>query len=105
MSRRTQFIKSIKPLAWGAALSAAVAGAASAQQRQLFSWNGRVDQEVQLTITGRSVTTANIGPSEPGSRGARLVSALPRTDGLVSVSLLDGRGTADVIQQPSAQNG
>lgn len=87
------------------ALSAGVASPARAQQRELFTWNGRVDQEIQLTMSGRRLNASNVGPSEPGTRRTNVVAALPRTDGQVSVQLLNGRGTVDVIQQPTAQNG
>jgi hypothetical protein len=82
-----------------------VAAGAHAQQRQLFQWAGRVDQEVQITISGRTLTTTNIGPSEPGSRGSNVLTAIPRMDGEVSVTVVDGRGQVDVIQQPTARNG
>lgn len=88
-----------------AALVAAVPSAARAQQRELFTWNGRVDQEIQLTMRGRSLTTSDIGPREPGTRRTNVVSALPRTDGEVTVQVLNGRGTVDVVQQPNAENG
>lgn len=90
----------------GAALLLGTAAAtAHAQQRTLFQWAGRVDQEVQLTLNGRTLTTTNIGPSEPGSRGSNVLTTLPRTDGEVFVTTLDGRGQVDVIQQPTARNG
>lgn len=74
-------------------------------QRELFQWTGRVDQQILLTMNGRNVTTTNVGRTEPGQRGVTLMSAMPRRDGQVSVQLLHGRGTADVVRQPSAQNG
>jgi hypothetical protein len=95
----------VTSMAGGVAMAFGAAEVAHAQQRQLFQWSGRVDQEVQLTISGRTLTTNNIGPSEPGSRGANLLSPLPRTDGEISVSVLNGRGQVDVLQQPTARNG
>src|SRR5689334_3247996 len=35
-------------------------------QRELFRWSGRVDQEVQLVVSGQTVTTSRLGPSERG---------------------------------------
>ena len=74
-------------------------------QRELFQWTGRVDQQILLTISGRKVTTTNVGPTEPGQLGVTLMSALPERDGQVFVRVLEGRGTADVVRQPSAENG
>jgi len=74
-------------------------------QRELFNWSGRVDQQVLLTMTGREVTATNVGPSEPGQLGVTVMSRLPDRDGLVTVRMLEGRGTADVIRQPTAENG
>lgn len=87
------------------ALAFGTASVARAQQRELFTWNGRVDQEVQLTMRGRQLSTADVGPREPGTRRTNVLTALPRTDGEVTVQVVNGRGTVDVIRQPSAQNG
>jgi hypothetical protein len=87
-----------------AALTVMSASPLSAQ-RELFEWSGRVDQQVLLTMSGRRVTTSNIGPSEPGQLGINVISSLPSRDGEVSVRMLEGRGTADVTRQPSAENG
>lgn len=89
----------------GLMIAALTASAAGAQQRQLFHWSGRVDQQVQLTMTGRNVTSSNMGPNEPGKRNLNVMAPMPRMDGMVSVQILNGRGTANVVQQPTAQNG
>src|SRR6476646_10054758 len=104
MSRTAERI-SFRSVALGAALVVGAAATVNAQQRQLFQWSGRVDQEVQLTINGRTLRTTNVGPSEPGSRGSNVLTALPRQDGQISVSVVDGRGSVDVVQQPTAANG
>jgi hypothetical protein len=97
--------RTINSIVAGTALIASAATVAGAQQRELFQWSGSVDQEVQITMNGRNVTASNIGPSEPGQRRANLISALPRTDGQVTVQVVNGRGAVDVISQPTAQNG
>ena len=56
-------------------------------------------------MSGRRLNASNVGPAEPGTRRTNVISALPRSDGQVTVQLVDGRGTADVIQQPTAANG
>jgi hypothetical protein len=71
--------------------------------RQLFTWTGRVDREVYITMRGRDVRTRGIDAELPNR--ARVNDALPRALGDVQVQLLDGRGTAQVIEQPSARNG
>lgn len=92
--------------AMGVALGIAAPSVGRAQQqRELFRWAGRVDQEIQLTMSGRNLTASNIGPSEPGQRRSNVESALPRMDGQVTVQLENGRGSVDVLRQPTARNG
>ena len=74
-------------------------------QRELFSWTGRVDQQILLTMSGGQVSTTNIGPAEPGQLGVNVVSPMPHRDGDVTVQVLEGRGSAEVIRQPTAENG
>jgi len=50
------------------------------------------------------VWTNDIGRTEPGRERSRVMDNLPRRDGQVSIQVENGRGTVDVIQQPSAQN-
>src|SRR5215475_4959113 len=87
-----------------AALALGMSATAHAQQRQLFQWTGNVNQEVRLMLDGSRLTTRAVGPHEPRGGVANVMSAIPRTDGEVRVSST-GRGTVDVIQQPSASNG
>jgi hypothetical protein len=105
MSRRGRRQISFSSVVVGTALVVSAAATAHTQQRQLFQWAGRVDQEVQLTINARTLSTTNIGPSEPGARGSNVLTALPRMDGEVSVKVVEGRGAVDVIQQPTSRNG
>jgi len=71
---------------------------------ELFEWSGRVDREVQVVMRAGRVWTNDIGRTEPGRERSRVMDNLPRRDGQVSVEVENGRGTVDVIQQPSAQN-
>ncbi|MGH7616560.1 MAG: hypothetical protein ACREPM_04970 [Gemmatimonadaceae bacterium] len=105
MGSRRALSGNLSTIGLGIALVLGAAASAQAQQRQLFQWSGRVDQEIQLTLSGRNLTTTNIGPAEPGSRAANVITAVPRMDGEVTVNLLDGRGDAVVTQQPTAGNG
>jgi hypothetical protein len=89
----------------GATLVLGTAAAAGAQGQQLFQWSGQVDQEIQLTMSGRNLTVAAIGPREPGQGRSNVRSSIPRQSGEVTVQLAAGRGSVDVIRQPTAQNG
>lgn len=84
------------------ALMASVAYAAPID-RTLFSWTGRVDREIQITMRGRDVRVSGIDAGAPNR--ARVNDALPRGRGDVIVRLNDGRGDVDVLEQPSARNG
>jgi len=82
-------------------LLAAGAPALLAQNRTLFTWSGRVDREVQISMRGRDVWTN----SNEGSRNrVRVESMLPRSEGYVRVQTQDGRGDVSVIQQPASWN-
>lgn len=70
--------------------------------RQLFTWAGRVDREVYITMRGRDIRTT--GEDARLQNRVRVNEALPRGRGDVQVRLLDGRGDVDVIEQPSARN-
>lgn len=73
--------------------------------RALFAWSGTVDREVLLVMQGRELTVrGERGILASRSERPRASGALPRTDGVVRVRLLDGRGDVDVIQQPTSRN-
>jgi hypothetical protein len=82
----------------------AAAPALMAQDRTLFSWTGRVDREVQITMRGRSVWTNGVNGDDGSRSRFNVASALPRSDGYVRVQSSDGRGDVAVIQQPSSSN-
>jgi len=88
------------------ALLAASASLLSAQgaARPLFEWRGRVDREVQIAMRGRDAWIQSTSRTDNARTRPVVSAALPRTDGLVRVRLEDGRGEADVIQQPSGRN-
>lgn len=75
-------------------------------QRELFEWRGTVDQEVRIQMRGGQTAVMGMGPREvTGYDQARAMSGVPTVNGYVSVQMMQGRGRADVVQQPSAQNG
>jgi hypothetical protein len=84
------------------ATATTVAHAAPAD-RQLFTWTGRVDREVYITMRGRDIRTSGVDAGLPNR--ARVNESLPRNRGDVEVRLLDGRGDVRVVEQPSARNG
>lgn len=71
--------------------------------RVLFTWVGRVDRELVLSMRGPALREGGIDGWLPSR--ARVVAPLPRTNGLVLVRIDDGRGYVDVIEQPNAWNG
>jgi hypothetical protein len=108
--RTQRWIQRAIPLAAAALVGAtptvfAQWGQTQGQGQELFEWSGRVDREVQIVMRGNQISTRNVGGSETGRARTRVVSAMPRQDGLVVAQVENGRGSVDVIQQPSAQNG
>ena len=103
MSLARQFIRTT-PVVVAAALVAGAARPAAAQERVLFSWQGRVDREAALVMRGDRVTVPG-GWGGSSSRGdLRVGSALPQTEGIVRLRIERGRGAVDVTEQPSARN-
>ena len=99
-------IAALRAVALGALLAVLPARTAGAQERTLFRWSGTVDREVQLVLRGRDLATRHLGDdgsARDGSR-SRVLGALPREEGVLVVELADGRGSADVVQQPSRSN-
>jgi hypothetical protein len=100
MMFRLRYSRVVVPAAFGMML----AGPASAQEIRLFSWMGRVDRDVRLTVQPGSVSNSTERSIQSRSR-ARVSGRLPRQDGELRVSMDRGRGQATVVQQPSASNG
>jgi hypothetical protein len=73
------------------------------QGREIFTWTGTVDREVEITMRNRSISVRGVNGGEDRGR-AQVLSAIPRDEGRVDVRVQDGRGDVNVIQQPSARN-
>jgi hypothetical protein len=100
----TMIRSTVRTFAFALPLLAASAPALLAQNRSLFTWSGRVDREVQITMRGRDVWT-NGADRDDGSRSrVNVASSLPHTDGYVRVQAENGRGDVSVVQQPSSSN-
>lgn len=75
-----------------------------AQNRPLFTWRGRVDRQVQITMRGRDVWTNGMDRDDGARSRVDVGSPLPRTDGYVRVQVDNGRGDVSVVQQPASWN-
>ena len=85
-------------------VGSAAGSAGRLAERTLFTWNGTIDREVLIAIRGRTAETraSGIDASFPSRFDVR--DDLPRENGLIAANLVSGRGTAEVVQQPSARN-
>lgn len=86
---------------------ALVIGAATTvqAQRRVFEWSGRVDHDLEITVMGNAFVTTRIGSNERLPRGSSTLINLPRTDGELSLKVVEGRGEVEVAQQPASENG
>lgn len=71
----------------------------------MLRWAGAVDDQVEIRIQGRNVSTRTLSGNGARDVRASLTRALPRRDVTVSVRERSGRGTVSVVQQPSDWNG
>ena len=68
-----------------------------------IDWSGRVDNRVNIVIRGNEIENQIVaGRFVEGTQN--MSGVLPRRNATVSVSKLEGRGTALVIQQPNRSN-
>ena len=77
----------------------------SSSARELFVWEGRVDREVQLVVRDDRLVVRPRGDNESVGGSTRLFTTMPREDGYLRLERVDGRGTVEVLEQPSASNG
>ena len=77
---------------------------AAEQQQGSFYWRGDVDGTVDLHIRHRSVrVVVKAGRSLQCAR-YRFDGALPKRDGGVQITKMEGRGSIELIQQPDSAN-
>ena len=67
-------------------------------------WRGRVDETVNIRISGDNVENVVLAGRELSNVSQNLDGYLARRRGTVTVKKLRGRGTVTVIEQPSRQN-
>ena len=76
-------------------------------ERRLFTWTGKVDDQTRIYIRGSQLQAQDENSARGRARGRGRfddVRPLPRREGTVRVQVLDGRGRAYVVQQPSYSN-
>lgn len=71
----------------------------------MVRWTGRVDSDVYVYIQNGSVRTQVRSGQGTVNEQATFSTPLPRRDMTVSVNKRNGRGSVQVIQQPSMSNG
>jgi hypothetical protein len=100
----TMFRSTLRLISITGSLLFAAAPALTAQDRTLFTWSGRVDREVQISMRGRDLWTNGLDQDDGARSRYRVESYLPRTDGYVRVETGNGRGDVAVVQQPASWN-
>ena len=100
----TMIRSTLRMFSFAIPLLAGGAPALLAQNRPLFTWSGRVDREVQITMRGRDVWTSGADRDDGARNRVDVGSALPRSDGYVRVQVDNGRGDVSVVQQPASWN-
>lgn len=68
------------------------------------TWTGRVDNRVNVVIQGANIRTDDITNSGSQQGFVNMNGVLPRRSAVVAVAKNQGRGTAQVVQQPSRAN-
>jgi hypothetical protein len=74
--------------------------------QSLMHWSGNVDGELEIRIQNGRVDYRTLSGAQPTSIRSNLgTGSMPRSNATVSVSAAQGRGSVNVIQQPSSFNG
>lgn len=71
---------------------------------RVMRWSGNVDRDVRITLRGTSSTYSVASGAQPHGVNANMERALPRRDGYLEVHQRQGRGTVQVVQQPTRYN-
>jgi len=68
-------------------------------------WKGRVDDRVQIFVQGSDASSRLISGSPVANGISNFTSPLPQRPVVISLKKLKGRGSMEIIQQPSRSNG
>lgn len=68
------------------------------------TWRGKVDQTVNISISGGDVQTEDVSTGRLSDVNFNINGILARRGGTVSVRKIRGRGTVSVLQQPNEDN-
>lgn len=79
-------------------------GSEARSGERVMRWTGSVDRDVRITIRGASSTYGVASGGQPQAVRTSMERALPRRDGFIEVQQRSGRGTVQVIQQPTRYN-
>ncbi len=93
---RTRFVRALAPAAFGLLL----AMPARSQEVQLFTWMGRVDRDVRVTVQSGNVSNSTESSISNRAR-VSVNSRMPGQDGTIRIATNRGRGT--VNGHPAAQ--
>ena len=74
-------------------------------QQELFEWQGPVDREIRIQLSGNRAFVERVGNNERAGNRVRTTGGVPSQDGIVTIQKFDGRGNVDVVQQPTRGNG
>ncbi|MDQ2890322.1 MAG: hypothetical protein M3R65_07165 [Gemmatimonadota bacterium] len=74
-------------------------------QQELFEWQGPVDREIRIQLSGNRAFVERIGNNERAGGRVGTFGGAPSQAGIVTVQQLEGRGRVDVLQQPTRNNG
>jgi hypothetical protein len=69
-----------------------------------MTWSGRVDDRVQIRVSGRSARARVISGQRLRSVNSNFRNSLPRRSVNVRVNKRDGRGSVRVVEQPNSRN-
>lgn len=67
-------------------------------------WRGMVDSRVRLELRGNSMTVTTMSGNSYGEGTSSFANTLPRRNVVVGVTKTKGRGTVQIVQQPSRDN-
>jgi hypothetical protein len=74
--------------------------------QQAMHWSGNVDGELEIRIQNGRVSYRNLSGQQPTSMRADIANLnMPRNGAILSVVQNQGRGSVNIVQQPSQYNG